>query len=937
MTTDIFNAIMDIDGMITDAPDADRFDVFRKHNNIHFENYLFEHLSRTDWLPFLNDQGEFAEPSMNGAPYRFGYLKRLAPEVPFVIAALLSKYRTLEPDAKRMAIEAACALPPEAFREVQTQVVAWIHEEDSILLTHPLTDYLVLHAPNRQFDTMIRFVTTALLTPWQSEASDPTATYQARQPRSHLSQWQFKQFLDRSEPIVRARTWYLPMVCQALAEFAALRQLNDSEASHYAVWRRTLEPSRDTVGRDLDFLLIDLLADRCRERLSPRAVNQLWRLFSSYPYTIFRRLRLHLLTHQPQAPAALVREALMDHPALEAYYLEQEYRTLAQQPSTALTTDDLHTLMGWVQAGPQGLAWLSFQPNARRHEADSGARWEWHKLNLFGQLPEPWQARRAALNEMYSGPPDPTIGRLHVRSGESTSFSAETFHALDLPGMLQLLQADPPSTGDPHFDRLNDRVEGLSGLLRADVRKRPSFYLEHLTAFQDVSEEYQQMLLYALRTDVSDGVSVLLNELLDYFDAVNRHADAAQEKQPWSILRGSLSDLFADQLLQRESVQRDTELAPRIAAALIAAYRDPDPVPDVEDPRFAEFGNAFDRSLNVTRGKVMHALLAYIVWMTPDATGGSQEVKDSVERIKATVLEALRTTERSSAVWAAFTGFHPWFNQHEPAWYGACAAVLFDREQPELSGPVWEAHLHWNKPYTSLLRTLRPHYLAYTDEDLADPARARWPVTEAIQKQFVERLAIFYLRGTLTLENQEGLLRRVILNAMPEAVGHLVSHIGRVLEGESAGTDPEIIQRAMALWDELKTKIVAERPELRAEVLSNFSWWFISGAFALDWVLPEFSAALTQATGNTTAPLVLDRLSTLVLQDPERALPILTQLVAGGNLMIYELLALQNPLKRLEEHRSPTLDGLVNTLVDQLLKVGLIDQFLPFHRNPLAT
>jgi hypothetical protein len=142
-----------------------------------------------------------------------------------------------------------------------------------------------------------------------------------------------------------------------------------------------------------------------------------------------------------------------------------------------------------------------------------------------------------------------------------------------------------------------------------------------------------------------------------------------------------------------------------------------------------------------------------------------------------------------------------------------------------------------------------------------------------------EHLMILYGRGQLGLDDDGGLLRRLLADSHPDVRRHAVGFVGESLEGNEKLPE-EVIARFQGLWSlywaGAGKKDIKEKPDA-----SLFGTWFASGQFPEQWALEQLENFVEVTPTPEPDHAIAKHLAKIALVDIVRAVRILDRMVKG--------------------------------------------------------
>ncbi|MEF2278368.1 hypothetical protein V3W47_08645 [Deinococcus sp. YIM 134068] len=927
MTAELYPFLAQLDAFLgTPQPSKEDLRTLKAAlENPHLDQYFFSRLTHEDWLAPLDEHGFFHDLAAYSS--RLIYLGKIAAQHPWPVALLL-RQASISEHNKHQALEVARNLPHDVLWSLVPTLQAWIAQEHDSLAAfswlHLTQDLLIQGAPTPLKATF----TASFLEPWLESVAHEESAF--GQIETHLDFYHYAHFLEEHRTLLHQERWYGDVLCVSLAKFATLRQLLDgSEADHYRVYRPHLDHrERFDLGRP-DNALIDALVALMVDPAFRPWWQQLWTALSWQPYSIFKRLRLYWLGQVDDVPRTWVQQALLDRQAFDEPTYEMEYTAACERQLKRLPgrqqTQVLTQLLAWLEQGTVTYGWRRLDPALHEENTEALARRQWRQLHKLGpNLPPPVLERRAQLDKQFGEVPEPSISTIQVVEGSHSTLAPDAFQGLSAPELQRLLRRPAPPTGQA-FDREEDRLEGVAHRLAQDVGLRPRFYYEHLPLWAELPAPYLGSILSGLLNRKEELAGVEWTPCLETLTVIEGRKDRGER----SRLRGQLCTLIEIILLKDGATRQQgrTQVLP-IVEALILLLSDHDPLSDVEDPGVERYGDAYSRSINVTRGQAIHALVAVMAWVIDEQEIEPDLRQAALERLRTALLEHYRM-EQSSAVFAAPAPFLAYLHDREREWFTAFWRPLILDAPPHLGGAAWSTYLEHSQYSSALFREMRPAYVRYARQMATDSPG--WPTGKDTQRAFGSHLMIFFVRGVLQFGEQDALLETFLERAPAETVGEALSSLGRTLEREEQ-VDEGPLSLARQLWQFVRDTLLQRRPADRQILLRPFGWWYASGKFDETWALHELQTIAAEALVEGQ-PQVIECLTQIAPTYPVEVLTILRYFVGQKNMYLHEVLNFRPILDMLLKQRSSELDQAVNSLVEAIMGLGVINEFRPYYRT----
>lgn len=912
MSEPLLPHIQQIDALIQVEPPSDFNGVVTLLEQPVLDKYLFTHLQRSDWLAPLDAAGLLNRDELKRHPYRLSYVLHLAQRFPQNAAEILKYADLSDPESQLYFIEILKRLPEDLFLSLLPEMERWHENEPGSNFNYRIEEFVEWSLNHTTSATIQQYLLRYLLTPTvRSENSYNPFT-------AVVDETQFPYFLEAHRKQLQKSSWYTPLLIDLLGEYAAIRarkpySMHDPNGSHHLGQRPY--PSQNSIDETLVAELLRILPT-----LSPGKLKVFWAQLSKYPYAIFRRIRLLALAAHPDPSRRALSQTLLDRYAFEHF---PEYRDTARAHFPKLSDGQQEIIWSWVREDTNLLGRLSTYPEEQRREHLDYALWT-RLLRIQPHLPHDLRGHWETLSAQF-GEEERVGFNMVVRDGIPSSVTPADLANQSIPDLVRYLQLPPPPTGDDALDSEDHRYSGLMRVLRQDVQRRPAEYLAHLDDLLALPPQALSTIISALRS-TNDLAEVPVQALVRLLHFANQRSQATRD-HTWSWNVGWIADLFEDKVLKNETVRQNIQFAPDILNALLEGLNDPEPAAGEEQERLLD-GDAFTASLNTTRGKVVHALLRWMGWVSEVE---DPQAKDLVEAGKRAIRQHLQPeNEQAPSVYAAVVPALPWFHYIDPTFAGVLIPRLFDRDRPAISRPVWRAFLNGTSVYSGLFELMRPLYVSYASEDLPNPTAAIWSTRESVQRDFGQHIGMLFVLGRIGFDDSDQLMAGYLNAGKPKAIAEVVAYLVRSLNNTDGDTS-QYASRIESLWAGIVLASRMRSDEEAQVMRASFLPLINSDRFDIEWRTEQLEAVIRLGLPTSALQQVVFKVVKLPASHLVRILKLL-QLLASFELehgLVYQSLQL---LENVEDHRSSIIDEEVNKLVHLMINAGYVDAFRKFLR-----
>lgn len=856
--------------------------------------YFFDRLTSPDWIEPLGKQGFFRNPPpadraddlIHFPPWpESRYLARVANKAP---SAVLSVAAAL-PATDNVSVyedlfDAATRMPAPQAMELADRLAHWVETQDYLygLVDHKvgaLIKHLIeLGAPS----AALRLLGAALAI---LPVRGPTEEDQERSWQdfsTRVSEWDYARLLRELVPALTARAGRETVALLTDLLRAAVRSEKGDEdgptQDYSSVWRPAIEEHEQNRGQGLRGVLVAALRDTAHQLASadPGKCREIIRWIESPPPRVFRRIGLHLRREFADRDREFAKQALLNRDSFLDPWLRHEYTLLLEKLFPVLAAGEQEELLRWAAESFDAAEFRALllkergrEPTIEEEQAAAELRLRDRLAPIAEHLPSPWRDRYGGIvaRRGMSEHADFPVYSTGVMRGPSAPVSSDELARMDDDELLRLLETwQPPDTF------MGPSKEGLASELSKLVEREPARFAKLALRFSDQDPTYARALVNGLRNAAKAGDAFDWASVLEACRRIVSHPRSAEdEKVPyddrdphWGWARGSVAELL-ETGFQGGPSEIPAHLRRAAWACLEPITEDANPLPgpegDEEEPSF----DARTDSLNTTRGKAMHALVHYALWvhrpLAPEGKGSTSF--EEMPEVRAVLNRHLDTAvEHSLGIRAVYGWRFPWLRFLDRDWAEGNVSRIFPSEDEKRRYwfAAWSAYLFLPQVFDDLLEVLRSEY-ALAIERLAD-AHPQVRKRADPDDRLAEHLMVFYWRGLLDLDATDSLLPR-FYEAAPDPVrAHAMAFLGRNLCSKDSTPPPEVLERLSALWVHRRSEASRETGS-SAEELAAWGWWFASGRFDASWSLDQLEWVLTAVGKADPDHLVVEELARL--------------------------------------------------------------------------
>ena len=779
-------------------------------------DHFFSNLNSVDWLEPLKKKGFFSKPpvpikhadSMVSFPFwpESKYLARVASKAPNQVFNILKGIS--ETDNVRVhedLVEIATKLPGKQIVEWVEKEISWLEQQENIPFLLPkslsrLISYLVLQG---QYEISLKLARTVLhINSVERNFGDAIGK---------IGVWEYGQILKNGFPLVLRYTKAsgLVLLMELLEETFSGESRSGQEDYSY-IWRITIESSEHFRRDDIRDALIDAIRDGSEQLVKEgedllMVVNML--LEREKP--IFKRIVLNLLLRHYRHSKA--KELVCDKENFFNVGLRYEYTKLLPVVFPELDEDEKNLILSWIEEGPQ----KHKNDTDTDPESLSKQKTYWQTGYLKGlrdNLPVEWKNKydQMVRESGDSGEQEPPFHMSGWR-GTTSPKDVEDLEKMNVSEIADFLRNWRP------IDRHSlERPDRLGNVLQEVVSNSPDQFAVGLKSFHGIHPTYSRALIEGFKAAMIADKPIDQSAILDYLkwvveqprDEVEKIEDQFDSDPDWGWARNAVTDFLS---VGCEKNVIDPTLRELVWDILNVVADDPSPTP--EDDRTTTM-EPFTQSINTTRGKALHAIMQYALWVRQGLNKGQKEseIKFDISLIP----EVQQRLEKhldpkfdpSPAIRAVFGRWYPWLVLLDRRWAKNNLDKIFTDSNRLLRYVAWNAYIQYTQVYNPAFELLREQY-EITINELSKTAieagnnstNTGW--VESPGTKLGEHIVVLVGRGIIAWDDEDGLVKKFFENASTTDVELTIEFVGIYLKNSKGLVTNEIKERFRQLWEHI--------------------------------------------------------------------------------------------------------------------------------------
>lgn len=877
------------------------------------QDYFFGKLESPEWIEPLRKAGLFAKPEpptrrADGEYYsRWAaseYLARMAPHAPEIVTRTFENMEVGDnPWVHREIVAAALQMSGSYAGRLAKIETDWLARQErvSFLAARDYGKLVGKLAAERETSGVLRLIRVLFEVMPDPECSAPAF----REPRGRLQWHEYERVLQRMLPKL-AETIpeeLLAVFCDLLETAVEASRCTDNCApprDFSEIWRPAVEDHVQNHPHTLADVLTSAVRYMAVRIAAESSAKRAWvvKLLEQRPWHIFHRIAMHVLCEGGAPAVDLARQRIVERESFESLAYRHEYARLLRIFFGKLSKPDQNRVLGWIDEDPSGLAEWAESSERETGRAPSEAErqyysdsWRCERVHSFHEsLPDSWKRRYAEWTRQFGEPRFAEFVTYHeTRWGESSPKTAEELGELPVPGLIDFLKSWHPS------GKCDEATAyGLAQELRRAVAMNAIQFAENAPAFVELPPEYVSPILDGFRQALRAGEALPWTRLLELCELVTqqprdipgREGRAYHPAEPhpgWKWVRATITDLI-EQALRQDGSEIPFKLRERVWAILALLAEDPDPTPEDEAEREASY-DPFTASLSTTRGKAMHAVVRYVVWVARHSPR-PRESELRLEQGMEEVAEARALLERhldpsldaSLAIRSVFGHYFPLLAAIDPDWASACRGQAFPPAGCDVRSwtAAWNAYVRFNGVYRAVFELLIEEYGRAVERCGVYPVENS-ELADA-RERLAEHLMILLGRGTVDID-PNGLVYKFFSTVPCALQTRAIDFVGRSLAHEQTLPE-EVIERFKRLWQRLvegaEPAPVGGPERLR---LAAFGSWFTSCQFDPAWAIAALDNTLRLAERVDNSYFVIESLVALAPRFPNEVLRCLRAII----------------------------------------------------------
>jgi hypothetical protein len=841
--------------------------------------YFFSKLNDDSWIIPLKERGLFNDPPaayrdsegrIIGAPIwpQSRYLYRMAEKTPEAVIRIAQSINTDNFFVLTDFTEAAQIMPAAFAAEWAIKMSKWLKSQTQMhgILEMELGKLISKLAKEGELAAALGLAIVLLEVlpdPKANEKMEETdrITDRKLEPTIRFDRYHYDEILkDNISDLIKAAPQdTFAMLCELLQkaiEYSVKKSVEEAKGVDISsIWRPAIEDHDQNHDFHISCPLIVAVRDAaekvCKEK--PGELPNIVQALEARKWSIFKRIALYLLTIIEEPPLEMIKERLANEDKFNSTFIHHEYFHLMRKHFGKLPTEERNAILVWIEEARKRRERLSEnEPDlAEEHKAMRIKWWQYKKLIPVQEYLEgKWKLRFKALAKEL-GPahhPDFHFWMSGWKTGPTSPAPAQKLSEMSVEELAAYLKGWKA----PKEEILSDEVfepspEGLGRELAKIVAEDPDKYVALIEEFMvpEIDRIYVRHLIHGFSDALRNQRAIPYEQVLKLCKwVVDQPAAEGEEKlrhfdedQSWHYPRQAIGDLI--ELFFLRDNNPPIELRSQIWQILEPLAADLEPNADYETQYGGKNMDYLTLSINTTRGKALHAMMHYSVWVKRNIKimQEREATMADLPEIKAVWEAHLGNAEGpfyySETDHAVFGDWLPLLNYFDPEWTKSMIPAVFP-EDPALRNlrlAAWSTFLSYSRA------SLGPTYALLKDIYFAEVRALKGKGFERDDHTTPEfklagQVMSLYAIGKVTLAEGD-LVDLFFDSANAGLTAHAIFTIGNGMTGRHEN-EQELVAQFKPLW-EWRIEKCGGIDKVPKEELVNFAWWFRAGKFGDDW------------------------------------------------------------------------------------------------------
>ena len=348
-------------------------------------------------------------------------------------------------------------------------------------------------------------------------------------------------------------------------------------------------------------------------------------------------------------------------------------------------------------------------------------------------------------------------------------------------------------------------------MLTVVVAEEPRKYADAADRFRGLDPTYVRAILQGLRQAPLQDRPFSWSQVLTLCQwAVQQQREIPGRKgrlwdidPDWGWARKAIADLLVD-ACNRDQLSQDHR--GEVWSIIEPLTNDPDPTPEDERRLIGGDRSPAGYAINTTRGRALQTVIHYAFWVrrqaaaTLGAEGAAGKGFDDLPEVRAVLDCHLDPAiDPSLAIRSVYGQCLPWLHSLDHNWVKQSLFRIFPKGESPLWDAAWNTYITSCPVYDDVLSILHVEYeraIERLGTGAQEPDSGFDP-----EQRLVDHLLMMYLRGRLTLEDDQSLLSKFYSKATPRLRARAITFVGHVVHDSQQTLEEPILHRIRILWE----------------------------------------------------------------------------------------------------------------------------------------
>ncbi len=692
----------------------------------------------------------------------------------------------------------------------------------------------------------------------------------------------------------------IALLCDLLEAAVGIKERHEEGKDHVDfsyIWRPAIENHDQNLDNTVPDALIASLRDSVERlsRIGHGSIPKLVALLEKRQWPIFQRIALYLLSRSPQTDPSLVEQRIVDEKLFDNHFVLHEYYHLCRAGFSVVSEEGRQNFLGWIDRGLERETAEKWIKSGGQKPCDDGVDeivdgWRLDRLTpIKDHLTGQWADHYNRLVQQRGEPAHPDFASWYERlTGPDSPLTQHELSEMPVESILTFLRTWEPPVDSP----IGPSPEGFGRMMSAVVAARPNDFAVSADEFRGLEPTYVRALLSGLENALRHGrqfdwkpVLMLCEWVVEQPQSISARRTRRREIDPdWEWTRGQIADVIAQAFSGEGGIPIDHRSS--IWRILLPLTRDPYPPDSDAHERNDAWRQPAEDSWNTVRGKAMHAVIRYAMWVKEDinkdlpiadrTAHGFRTMPEVKDVLETHLNPAFDPSLATRSVYGQWLPALIWIDKD---WTVKNLEILFPPGESlkDLWRATWDGYVtscQLRQPVFDILRNQYKRAIgAMTSESASDYFRSD------PDSGLTAHVMTAYWNGREALEAPDSLVEELFKKA-PVKIREYALHLaGSWLHNYLGDLPVEIRKRLTDLWQWRKIALEVSNDPVDSKELAQFGWWFVSGKLDECWALQQVLSTV-QICGEVDSTFqVVERLASLGKGFPELVVDCLEALV----------------------------------------------------------